>query len=495
MPTIKINGQTFNIRDNAIGANKLKITSPNGTVINNPELEQQIKDALQRQNTRFSSSVTEIPKENKITQFLDAGKEFHNNNYHSAFDRTAAFEPIHQGFELLGKGINAVTDATGTTQAVQTIMPWLSPSQYVGWIQTGYRPGSEYNTGFGTSKDDQYLNEMFDIGTAPALMKGMGRMLKNPAVKTTIQNTVDNVQSRVVSPTLPLFDKFAAHTNVTGIIDGSGKIYKQLTPKAKYIRDRIFFPLEYHKARQAGQYPLTFAERRQYLQQLHNSVSDVRSRLIDRRVEDYIQRGELGSEWYQNNLNQELPKDVNFISREGHSYTRNNDSAGFNDGRLIDVSTRRKNSLLPEWKSDEIRGTVAHELDHSVQNNTFDFDKGILTKYTTEADKAGKTNPYHLKLNPDSPVAKDFEPITKNTGLWAGSPREVLSEMQYAYEKWKYPTQFRNLDAGARENITNFINNRFKIGDYWETYNMLDALSNKGYFSKGGIIRNNVTSV
>lgn len=39
MPTIKINGQTFNIRDSAIGAKSLKITSPEGDVINNPELE------------------------------------------------------------------------------------------------------------------------------------------------------------------------------------------------------------------------------------------------------------------------------------------------------------------------------------------------------------------------------------------------------------------------------------------------------------------------
>ena len=120
----------------------------------------------------------QIPKQNKITQFLDAGKEFHNDNYHTTFDRTAAFELVHQGFELLGKGITAVTDATGTTQVVQTVMPWLMPSQYVGWMRTGYRPGSEQNTGFGTSKDDQYLNEMFDLGAAPVMMKGLGRTAK-----------------------------------------------------------------------------------------------------------------------------------------------------------------------------------------------------------------------------------------------------------------------------------------------------------------------------
>ena len=98
--------------------------------------------------------------------------------YSSAFDPTAAFEPVHGMLDLMGKAFGKATDATGTTKAAQTVMPWLMPSQYIGWMRTGNRPGTEGNTGFGESKQDQYLNEMFDLGTSPALMKGVGRTVK-----------------------------------------------------------------------------------------------------------------------------------------------------------------------------------------------------------------------------------------------------------------------------------------------------------------------------
>ena len=52
------------------------------------------------------------------------------------------------------------------------------PSQYVGWIRTDNRPGTEGNTGFGEDKMGQYINEMFDLGVAPAAMKGVGRTVK-----------------------------------------------------------------------------------------------------------------------------------------------------------------------------------------------------------------------------------------------------------------------------------------------------------------------------
>lgn len=55
-------------------------------------------------------------------------------------------------------------------------MPWLAPSQYVGWIRTGQRPGT--NTGFGESEIAQSLNEMLDLGASPALMKGTGKGFK-----------------------------------------------------------------------------------------------------------------------------------------------------------------------------------------------------------------------------------------------------------------------------------------------------------------------------
>ena len=94
----------------------------------------------------------------------------------SAFNPTDVFEPVHGALELMGRAFNKATDATGTTNVAQTVMPWLMPSQYIGWARTGNRPGT--NTGFGDSKEDQYLSEMFDLGVAPAIMKGAGNVTK-----------------------------------------------------------------------------------------------------------------------------------------------------------------------------------------------------------------------------------------------------------------------------------------------------------------------------
>lgn len=132
------NGTTYNVHPSAFGAKELTVTTP----------------------------------EVKVTA------RHPSYQYRSVFDQTAAWEPVHGALELLGKAFNKATDATGTTEMAQKVMPWLMPSQYVGWVRTGNRPGAEGNTGFGEDKMGQYVNEMFDLGVAPAAMKGVGRTVK-----------------------------------------------------------------------------------------------------------------------------------------------------------------------------------------------------------------------------------------------------------------------------------------------------------------------------
>lgn len=151
-------GTTYNIRPSAFGAKELKVTTP--------------------------EVVVTAPRK---------------RTYSSAFNPTAAFEPVHGMLDLMGKAFGKATDATGTTKAAQTVMPWLMPSQYIGWMRTGNRPGTEGNTGFGESKQDQCLNEMFDLGTSPALMKGVGKVTK-PIGKTIVEpinNTIQNIKKNI----------------------------------------------------------------------------------------------------------------------------------------------------------------------------------------------------------------------------------------------------------------------------------------------------------
>lgn len=80
--------------------------------------------------------------------------------YKSSFDPTAAWELTgHYPLQYLGKGLDAITP-----DIVKSVIPYLSPSQWAGTLRGQGLPGSSTNNGFGDSKMDQYLNELFDVG-------------------------------------------------------------------------------------------------------------------------------------------------------------------------------------------------------------------------------------------------------------------------------------------------------------------------------------------
>lgn len=106
-----------------------------------------------------------------LPEFTITGKK--KGQYKSANDPTAIWEIPHAGLEALGKGMSYITP-----DWMQAVMPYLSPSQYVGMLRGQGLPGSETNNGFGSSKQDQYLNEMFDLGASKI-------PLTNVALKTT----------------------------------------------------------------------------------------------------------------------------------------------------------------------------------------------------------------------------------------------------------------------------------------------------------------------
>lgn len=141
---VTVNDNKYNIHRNAIGSKNLTVTTPEVVV---------------------------------------TGKK--KQPYRSAFDPTAAWDIPHAGLELIGKGMSYITP-----DWMEKAMPYLSPSQYVGMLQGKGLPGSKTNDGFGSSKQDQYLNEMFDLLTskvpiAKATLKtsrwgyGVGRNIKH----------------------------------------------------------------------------------------------------------------------------------------------------------------------------------------------------------------------------------------------------------------------------------------------------------------------------
>lgn len=345
--------------------------------------------------------------------------------------------------------------------------------------------------------DKEIMNgqsNLFGTGTGTMMDLFTGSTLLKPA-KQVAKPVAKAVAEPFYEASKNLYDKVAPHTNVKVTLpDGSS--YRQLTPKSKLVRDIVFSPRAVYNARQAGQYPLTFAERRKYLSDLHNTVSDVKDRLVERRTQDLQQmypamERDIARDKMSNSIENEPLEyqNIDFSSAEGDIYTRNHKALGYNrnGGSKINTVIRHRNSLLPAQTLDDIKGTIAHEFDHSIQNRVYDYGSEIET-YAPKEERAlwAPERQYSIKVNPDSWVAKDFAPITKNTGSWFGSPTEVLSEMQSAYESMGLNNQFRNLGHMDRAKLSHFINDRFGIGNYKTTYNMLESLSNKGYFQKGG---------
>lgn len=122
MPTIIKNSIQYNVNPNAIGASELTVTTPEVEVVGKAPLFDSRQSAFNR---------------NELIQ--DADKILGNT---------------------IGKVIEPITRIPGVTPVLKT----LTPSNWVGTIRTGVAPWSENNEGFGTSKDDQALNSLFNYG-------------------------------------------------------------------------------------------------------------------------------------------------------------------------------------------------------------------------------------------------------------------------------------------------------------------------------------------
>lgn len=140
MPIITKNGIQYNINPNVIGASELTVTIPEVEVVGK-------------------------------TPLFDSRQ--------SAFNRN---ELIQDADKILGNTIGKVIEPIARIPGVTPVLRTLTPSNWVGTIRKGVTPWSENNEGFGTSKDDQALNSLFNWGLTPnvgsPILKGTGKTLK-----------------------------------------------------------------------------------------------------------------------------------------------------------------------------------------------------------------------------------------------------------------------------------------------------------------------------
>lgn len=122
MPTIIKNGIQYNVNPNAIGAQELTVTTPEVEVV---------------------------------------GKAPTFDSRQSAFNRN---ELIQDADKILGNTVGKVIEPITKIPGIAPVLRTLTPSNWVGTIRTGVAPWSKSNEGFGTSKDDQALNSLFNYG-------------------------------------------------------------------------------------------------------------------------------------------------------------------------------------------------------------------------------------------------------------------------------------------------------------------------------------------
>ena len=319
----------------------------------------------------------------------------------------------------------------------------------------------------------------------PNLTKLADRTFSNFADKAEAVEDYGQIQTSgrtsILSPKyLDIYDRFAPKT---------GKFFVdtdqfQLSPQAKLWRDRLFFTKDYANARQAGQYPLTFAERRQYLNSLKDDLQGARDRLVNRRAKDAVVRnsedGYTSAQDYKDYTNYMFQNEsrTSHLSNEVDPYLHSNLVKGYyypKKNRIV-IQTRKSKSLLPESDKSRLKETGTHESDHFIQEIDPDLEA------TTQLDKG------NWVLNKNHKHYNQFAFLDENRGLWEGSPHELMSTVEQQLENLGGTKSFRDLPSSQKFDIGYYINDRFGLGDMFNTTSNLSILSDLGFFKKGGDI-------
>lgn len=249
-----------------------------------------------------------------------------------------------------------------------------------------------------------------------------------------------------------------------------GKDYITIT------KDAVGSPKRFIEARRNGTYPLTYKERRIYLENAHKVGDQAVARLNFNNGADYLYRVHM----YPNVDHSITPKPrVNtkytFNSKSyenfGDAASNGVNSSKWNINSHIDLRRSPNSKYLKSLP--EVGTTTAHEIQHSYQKYLPDISS---MSRPSKLNGAGTVNDSHIA----SPI---LQPLKRNAGEWNGDPLELNSEIMAIRAGLNAP-RYNLMSPAQQETVRSYVNHSFKLADT-ELHIMLDELGKLGYRNGG----------
>ena len=252
-----------------------------------------------------------------------------------------------------------------------------------------------------------------------------------------------------------------------------GKDYITIT------KDVVSSPKKFIQARKSGTYPLTYAERRAYLEKAHRIRDTAVSRVKNSNIEDFKYR----EKNYPDEIHKFEPKEgtndkYTFNSRSFKNFDDSYNAYGTNSRfDRINSHIRVRQSLnskflIPTNTANGLGANIAHEIQHSYQNALPDIEfmgKKIGNGLTS-------VNSSHI-------ASPTLSPLEKNSGKWIGDPLELNSEVMSVRTGLNAP-RYNEMSTEQQKIVNEIISKRFNLsGDI--THNMLNRLGKLGYKNGG----------
>ncbi|UBE40155.1 hypothetical protein K6V31_09950 [Bacteroides stercoris] len=242
-------------------------------------------------------------------------------------------------------------------------------------------------------------------------------------------------------------------------------------------KDAVGSPKRFIQARKEGTYPLTYKERRSYLENVHEKGKTVASRVRVNNEEDLK---------FRQTIDPEGGHEFKALEGANSKYTYNSksyknfadpektsgvNSREWNINSHINLKQNPNSKFLKHPNSAAF--TTAHELQHSYQNGLSDI------RYMRELDSPAVTE-WHE-------ASSALTPLKKNAGTWEGDPLELNSEVM-AYRAIRNVPRYNQMNDTQQKKISNFISGRFNISEE-SAHNMLNELSKLGYKNGGKLCK------
>ena len=243
-------------------------------------------------------------------------------------------------------------------------------------------------------------------------------------------------------------------------------------------KDFVSSPKRFRQARKDGTYPLTYKERRRYLEEAHKVGDKAAARVDAANIGDYQYRvNNYPNTYHAVNLVDGVNTRYTFNSKSYKNFDDANHSSGVNSSSWnINSHINIKKSpnskyLIPTGGADGVGANVAHELQHSYQKVLPD-----ITLMTSTRNGQRLVNEEHITANA-------LAPLKGKAGTWEGNPRELNSEVMSIRTGLNAPRY--NLMTPEQQGIMKYyIGRKFDLDDN-VVHNMLNELGKLGYKNGG----------